>query len=372
MSRRWACLLPALLAGSIPAVPPAQAASSLVRTVHYDTVPPVKGMHLHFPGGQVALTDARGRASIRLRGRVSRPAHDSDRYHRLNGGFFYALPDVRTLKRLDGSIVRFDRLYFPSRISLKLTYRFVPRFVRRGGEALPPGVIQSYTLKSRTGKVLTVKGSAPVLLQGTRVVPFTGKLVSKDIEWSIQSVMVDGTNVVTRAQHRFSPRKLRGPLKVPLLFFSATISSADAIFGTPIGRSVTLTYPSGRERTVRLSKDGTSDIPGLPRGNFTIKANVPGVSPERPLALSRDQVVDLKVISYLDLALVAALLGAVAILLLVVRRPHLRRLGRKRPHGDVAGPLEVRTAEMETETEAETETAVAERPELERPERLAS
>ncbi len=357
MTSRWSGLAVALLTGCILSAAAAQAAQGAIRTVRYATVPPIAGMHLHFPGGRVATTDARGRASIRLRGRSNRPRKDSERYHRLSGGDFYPLPDVRTLKRPDGSVVRFDRLYFPTTISVKQSYRFEPRFVRQGGGALPPGVIESYTLKSRTGRVLAVKGTAPVLLQGTRVVRFTGELVSKDIEWSIQSVMVDGTNVVTRAQNRFSPRVLRGPLEVPLLFFSARISSTDAIFGTALGRSVTLTYPSGRERTIRLSPDGTSDVPGLPRGNYTIKANAPGMSPGRPLALSRDQIVDLKVISYLDLGLVGALLGAVAILLLVARRPNLRRLRRSPPRGDVADPPKV---------------LVAERAELAEPERVES
>jgi hypothetical protein len=331
----------ALLAGLVlPAAAPAQRAKSDVRRLQFTTVPAVGGMQLQFPGGRVVRTDARGRASIRLRGRAARPGRAGDRYHRLNGGRYYPLPDVRTLKRADGSLVRFDRIYFPSRISLKQTFRFVPRFVREGGRPLPEGVVERYTLKSRTGKVLTVQGAAPALLQGTRVVQFSGKLVSKDIDWALQSVIVDGTNVVTRGQLRFSPRTLRGPLEVPLLFFSATISSADALFGTPLGTSVTLTYPNGRERIVRLGKDGRSDIPGLPRGNFTVKANAAGVSPERPLALSRDQVVELKVISYLDLGIAAVLLGAVAILLLVVRRPNLRRRRSARRPGDTGEPAE--------------------------------
>jgi hypothetical protein len=360
MNRRVALPAVAVFASLAAATPAAQGklTPSVVRAVHYTTVPPIKGMQLRFPGGRIARTDLHGRASIRLVGTVRRPASNAQRYHRLNGGYFYPRPDVRTLRRADGSIVRFDRLYLPSLISVTQTYRFVPRFVRQGGSPLPPGVIQNYTLKSRTGRVLTIKGTNPVMLQGTRVVPFTGQLVSKDIEWAVQSVMVDGTNVVTRAQSRFSPRTVHGRFDVPLLFFSAQITSSDAIFGNPVGRSVTLTYPSGRKRIVTLSKDGKSNLPGLPRGNFTIKANAPGVSPERPLALSRDQVVDLKVISYLDLALVAAFLGAVAIVLLVVRRPHLRRLGRARAgEEEVAGqpPVEAEPAEGTDDAPADIE-----------------
>lgn len=348
MSPRRALLAPALLTVLVLTnTAPAHATSKpprIVERVTFKTVPPIKGLTLRFAGRRSVKTNSRGRASARLVG-VLHPTRHVARYRRLHSGYFYVAPKVRSLKRPDGSVVRFDRLFGATLIAVTQTYRFSPRFVRRGGDVLAPGIVQSYTLKSRTGAVVTVKGTSPVRLQGTRVVPFTGEFVSKDIEWAIQSVMVDGSNVVTRARNRFSPRRLRGPYDVRLLFFSARVTSSDAIFGFPLGRSVTLTYPSGRTRLVKLSKDGTSELSGLPRGNFKIKADAPGVSPERPLALSRDQVVDLKVISYLDLALAAAVLGALAILLLVIRRPHLRRLPTRRAGQHVGERGELEPAE---------------------------
>lgn len=332
MRPRRACLALALLTLLVLPTAPAQARykpARIVESVSFRTVPPIEGLKLHLPGRRSVRTDSRGRATVRLVGELH-PTRHVARYRRLHSGYFYIPPKVRSLKRADGSVVRFDRLFGATLIAVTQTYTFSPRFVRGGGARLPPGVVQSYTLKSRTGAVMTVKGSSPVRLQGTRVVPFTGEFVSKDIEWAIQSVMVDGTNVVTRARNRFSPRTPHGPYEVPLLFFSAKVMSSDAIFGFPLGTSVTLTYPSGRTRLVKLSEDGAISLSGLPRGNFKVKADAPGVSPERPLALSRDQVVDLKVISYLDLALAAGVLGALAILLLVIRRPNLRRLPRRR------------------------------------------
>ena len=49
------------------------------------------------------------------------------------------------------------------------------------------------------------------------------------------------------------------------------------------------------------------------------------MSPERPVALSRSQDVDLKVISYLDISLVGLLLAAVALGLVILPRAHFRR-----------------------------------------------
>ena len=46
-----------------------------------------------------------------------------------------------------------------------------------------------------------------------------------------------------------------------------------------------------------------------------------GISSSRPVALSRDQEVDLKVISWLDIAVVLLGLASIALALLFLRRP---------------------------------------------------
>jgi hypothetical protein len=60
-----------------------------------------------------------------------------------------------------------------------------------------------------------------------------------------------------------------------------------------------------------------------------------GYSVERPVWLSRDQSVDLQVVSPVDLAIVFGGLASVAVALLVVGRPSLRRrLFRRRSLSD--------------------------------------
>ena len=70
-------------------------------------------------------------------------------------------------------------------------------FVDRGNGAIESSSISRYTLKSRHGVVLASKGGAAALLQSSRVVPFSGHLVSKPIEWSVESVIVDGATSST-------------------------------------------------------------------------------------------------------------------------------------------------------------------------------
>ena len=109
-----------------------------------------------------------------------------------------------------------------------------------------------------------------------------------------------------------------------LLFYPVRVTSVDAVFGFHVGSSIRLRYPSGRRRSIRFTR-GEVVIPALPRGTYDVKALAPGFSPQRPLAVSRPQDVRLKVITWLDMALVGAVLAGTAIALLVARRPHLRR-----------------------------------------------
>ena len=171
------------------------------------------------------------------------------------------------------------------------------------------------------------------MLKASRVVRYGGGLVSKPIEWSLESVMVDGANVVTRSRRRFDPSELRGPMLIDLLFFRAHFTSKDALFGSPVGAAVLLTNPRG-ETTRYPLKDGELTLPAMPRGDYTVAVETSGMAPPRPVALSRNQEVELKVITHLDMALVGGVLAVIAIGLLVARRPELRRLpaglGRRR------------------------------------------
>jgi hypothetical protein len=184
------------------------------------------------------------------------------------------------------------------------------------------------TLKSRTGVRTPVKQGESVWLQGSRVVPFTGELVSKDIDYQVERAEVDGTNVVNRAQQRFTPRKT-SHLAVQLLFYSLRIVTKDALLGFPTGSGVELEYPSGRKVTKPLH-DGQVLLPSLPRGTYNLKVAASGVSFTRPVSVSRNQEVELKVISYLDMILAFGAMVSIAVGLLLARRPDLRRKLRLR------------------------------------------
>jgi hypothetical protein len=129
---------------------------------------------------------------------------------------------------------------------------------------------------------------------------------------------------VNQAQQRFLPSRQRVvPLR--LLFYDTTVRARDALFGFPIGHALELRYPNGHVERPRLGGGGKVRLRALPRGDYEVKVSGAGISFTRPLSVSRNQEVELKVLSWLDLGLAALALASVALGLLVVRRPHLLR-----------------------------------------------
>jgi len=180
-----------------------------------------------------------------------------------------------------------------------------------------------------------------VWLPGTRVVAFDAKLVAKPIEYSVEAAYIDGMNVVNRAQQRFAPARRR-TLPISMLFYSARFTVKDALFGFPIGKSVRVMYPNGGVRKVPLER-GQGTIRRLPRGNYDVNVAALGYSFTRPVAVSRESEVELSVISYLDLIVVAGTLLAIAVGLLCWGRPELRRFvvpRRRRPRAGAGAPAE--------------------------------
>jgi hypothetical protein len=295
----------------LPAASQARSAPYKVRTI-----PPVAGVPFHFQG-KVVRTDSHGRLVLHPVGlktdEVKQNVSIADRW---------LGPD---------HIARFDRWFGRNIVTLNNFYRLSFSFRDLGGNSVDPNAVSSITLKSRTGVRTTLTKDKSAWLQGSRVVPFSGELVSKDIDFQVERAFVDGTNVVNRAQQRFRPRTTRS-LSVRLLFYRLKVVTRDALFGFHAGEAVELRYPSGRMVTRDL-KDGQVVLPSLPRGTYNLKVKASGVSFTRPVSVSRNQEVELKVVSWLDMLLALGAIVALAVGLAVIRRPelaHRLRLRRRR------------------------------------------
>jgi hypothetical protein len=195
-------------------------------------------------------------------------------------------------------------------------------FTDLSGKPIDQHLVSSIVIKSSMGGLLTYPDGKPRWVPAARVVKRRNGLEVTKLYYSIDSVIVDSSNVVNRSQNRFFPSDTR-EWKIPLLFYSAHFSAKDALFGFPIGRAVELTTSDGSVKEIPLDKKGFALIPLLPRGTFSVRVLGGGYSPPAPVALSKNQQVDLVVISYLDVGFVAGLGVVVALGLLLVGRRSL-------------------------------------------------
>ncbi len=289
MTRRLVVVATAVLL--VPLVGEANAAGQGADTI-VETIPPTPNLPIVY-GGITYSTDRHGVALLppQLIGR----------------------PRVPPTTFSAGRRAVFQRWYGRSvrlRAALDIYYRVRLRYVDLRGRLVDPDTVDSIQIRSSIGE-RSHPASRILWLRGTRVVPLNGGLESKPIYYTIERVVVGGSNVVNESQQKFFPARQHG-VTVQLLFYRARFRSRDAFFGFPVGDRVRLTFPRGSTRRYRLGGDGTVVIPSLPRGSYHVEVEGGGISLGGPVALSRDQDVKVGVVSYLDLGAAAAPLAAVA------------------------------------------------------------
>ena len=282
------------------------------------TVPPVGGVTFVI-GRRTYTTDRAGRvtlplsASAPLYSQVDVPDAQIARDVRTHFGQWYGSVKSKTV-----------------RATIGFSYRVALAFDVPAGADLSKGAISLVRLTSSTGQVLTLQGDAvrkEQWLEGTRVVSRGGGLESKDVEYSVSSAQIHGANIVNRGAQRFAPARDR-VFRIKTLWYHARFSSRDLLFGSPIGSAVMLTYPDGSQERIAFADNAEVTVAALPRGNYKVSVEGAGTSFTRPLTLSKDQSVDLQMLSYLDVAVVFGALVLVAAGLLVFgrRRRWLHRL----------------------------------------------
>ncbi len=306
------------LAPTAPAVDP-KAASALDNQLTIATVPPLAGIRFQ-SAGQTFTTDRSGVA------RVSLPAGE----HRLR------LVDAaverngvrsRFSRWGDDSFVRLRNLDLRRPMRLEVGFEQSVQvefgFVDRANQPVDTNRVTTLTLTSTIGSRESFRPGKPRWLIAGRVARRFHGLEQTRIQYALQRAVFDGSNVVHKAQQRFYPIDSRRVV-LHLLLFSARLGAHDLLFGFGVGKRLDLVYPDGRKVSFPLHGRPIV-LRSLPRGTYGIRIHAAGYTPAVPLALSKDQVIDLRVISYLDMFVIAlAALGMTAFLVLV-RRPHLRR-----------------------------------------------
>jgi hypothetical protein len=260
-------------------------------------------------GGRTFRTDALGRALV-----VGSPPRLADRIR---------IPDTEIAP---GVRARFSRRK-GGKYLFDLLYRVRMSFRDSAGRRVNSSRVTSVTLKGSHGVRRAMKPGGSQWLQGVRIVASRQGHMKKKLTWVVEKATVDGSNVVNRNQQSFVPARTR-KMRVDLLLYPAHFSARDALLNFPLGSRVRIEYPNGRVERYAFGDNAEVTLRSLPRGQYLVSVEGPGISFERPVALSREQTVELEVLSYLDLGLSLGVLASIALGLVLVGRPHLARAPR--------------------------------------------
>jgi hypothetical protein len=152
--------------------------------------------------------------------------------------------------------------------------------------------------------------------------------------------------VVNQSQQRFYTHP-NETWPISVLLYSLHISANDALLGSPVGKSVNVEYPDGKIVNYPLNQAGSVDIPALARGAYNVELlDANGMGNRLPVALSRNQQINAKIFSYLDMSIIAMLGAIVALGLLLYGRPWiLHVMLRRTPRTVWAGAQIIRFAD---------------------------
>ena len=253
-------------------------------------------------------------------------------------------PDVRfRLDRWDdGSTdpVRTIRIPDTLQVTIGLQILHPVRFAFSAPDGTPvdAAYIPFVGISDGAGAEQALAGPAPYWLDANAITRLTNGLTSAPVDYRIVTVQIDGADVVNRGQQRFvvdAPETI----DVELLVFNLAVHGRDALIKTPAGSKATITSTTGVTHVVDLDSHGDATI-RLPRGEYrlVLRSGL-GVPLSTPVALSRDQGVDVLFVSFLDIAMAFGLALLAAVGLIVIGRPHVLRwrlVRPKLPDGPVA------------------------------------
>jgi len=223
--------------------------------------------------------------------------------------------------------VRLDRVYDSQTapmLALDVSWRVGFRFSRPDGEPVDPSTVGDVTLKGETGEIVKVAARDEAWLQANRVIRRTAGPQIKPLRWSVMSVEFEGSNVVNAGQQRFYPTDVE-TVDLQLLFFGLDVAVRDGLYGRTAGDAVELVYPDGGVRTFPLDGSGRMTAAALPRGTYSLTILGEGPRMARPLAVSRNQSVDLDFYTWLDVATVGVAALTLALGLALAGRLRRRR-----------------------------------------------
>ena len=316
-------------------------------TITIQTVPPLASVRLTLD--EVPLTtDATGRAAYTRQHNfekhtlqlVDTSITQPERHYRFVRWAGQRDPDQAFQTTVTGLPMRAN---YTVTAAFAVQYPVTPSYVDQQGRPVDAGRVSVTEVKSSTGKVLDLPPNGTAWLDASLPVYRKSVLSSSDVSYSLQSVVIDGTNVVDAGRQRFSPAESR-TVTFTGQFYDLTVGAHDALFKNRLGTKAVITKPDGTRHVVPFGPDRSVTVAHLPRGTYGVDVEVrSGTVFADQIVLSRTRAVDLLAVSVRDQALVACAVLLAAVGLLLVGRAHWRRFlfapGRRGLRLFPAGPV---------------------------------
>ena len=211
----------------------------------------------------------------------------------------------------------------PLEVGFEVSYQVSQTFVDLDYQSVDSSRITSITYKGSNGATFTFEDTAPHWLPAGRIIRLNNGLQETKILYSVISIVIDGANVVSKAQQRFYVHE-NDLWTIQVLLYSARFTARDAIFGFPIGTGIHMEYPDGDVQDYAFDPDEGYTLEGLARGIYRVTVTgAQGYAPPTPIALSRNQDVELMVFSYLDMGFLASIGLLLSVGLLAYGRPYI-------------------------------------------------
>jgi hypothetical protein len=282
-------------------------------TITIRTVPPLPGVRLMFdgtslvtgPGGSASVTD-RHNFSAHTLALVHTQIAASGRRYTFARWAGQRDPDQAFRPTVRGLPMRAS---YTVTASFAVMCRVMPRLTEQDGTALAAARVTRITLRSDLGQPATLRPGALTWLPCAWPVYRDSLLSSRDLRYSVQSMLVSGTNVVRAGFERFEPTLTPQPT-VTGFFHTLTITAHDALFGGATGTYALLTMPDHTVRRVPLRAGHAVTVRNLPQGNYRVDVRAGGASVSAlTVRLSRDETANLTAVTSADLAVIGGVLA---------------------------------------------------------------
>jgi len=289
------------------------------------TIPPMAGINFKFDG-QTYTSDENGLVNFEV--------SDSGTYALdvlpVDDELLPPNVTMEFLRWNDNIFTASRKVYFPRLRPLQagfvFNYAVDQIFFDTTGALVDPARVSSMTFKG-LGRLYTFDRAGPIWLPANRLTRRIGEqLESQDIVYYIKDIQIDGANVINKSQQSFY-LKPDDVWSINVLLYSIRFSSRDAMFHFPIGTGIELTYPDGHTNKFLFdSSKSEIEIPSLARGSYSATViSRGGSAPPTPIHLSRDQDVELLVLSFLDMGIIFGVPLTLALTLFFIGRPRVIR-----------------------------------------------